>query len=83
MEKESKIFDNYEVDCNTCESYWNSQCDGVKVNDRRNCTSYKATRNVDVVEEIANMKTTIERLDKWLFATNLTLLLMVIRVVFA
>lgn len=79
----NKIFDNYEVDCNTCESYWNSQCDGVKVNDRRNCTSYKATRNVDVVEEVANMKTTIERLDKWLLITNLVLLLTTIRVVFA
>ena len=62
MEKANQIFDNYEVDCNTCESYWNSQCDGVKINDRRNCTSYKATREINVVEELAKCKKDIERL---------------------
>ena len=59
---ENKIFDEFQVDCNTCESYWDNQCDGVKVGTKRNCTSYKATRKVDVVQEVSNLKFKV----KWL-----------------
>ena len=57
-----KIFDDYEVDCNTCESYWDNQCDGVKVGTTRNCTSYKATRKIDVVSTISELKTKVKSL---------------------
>lgn len=62
MEKNNQIFDNYEVDCNTCESYWNSQCDGVKIEDRRKCNSYIATRDIDVVKELGKCKEKIKGL---------------------
>ena len=52
MTEERKVFDDYEVDCNTCEAYWLTQCDGVKPGEPRKCTSYKAVRKMDVVQQI-------------------------------
>lgn len=57
-----KIFDDYDVDCNTCESYWDNQCDGVKVGTTRNCTSYKATRKIDVLSTISDLKAKVKSL---------------------
>lgn len=57
-----KIFDEYEVDCNTCESYWNNQCDGVKVGTTRNCNSYKATKKVDILDSVSELKHSVKYL---------------------
>lgn len=62
IENSHKIFDDYDVDCNTCESYWDNQCDGVKVGTTRNCTSYKATRKIDVVSTISELKDKVKSL---------------------
>lgn len=56
IKQANKIFDDYLVDCNKCESYWLGQCDGVKQNEVRNCTAYKATREVDIPEQINKLK---------------------------
>ena len=58
----SKIFDDYEVNCNECKNYWDSSCDGVPITKRRNCTSYIATRTVDIPKQIEKLKKSI----KWL-----------------
>lgn len=65
--KEAKIFDEYEVDCNTCECYWDSSCDGVKCSkageESRKCTSYKAVRKIDVVERVLELESNIKSLN--------------------
>ena len=66
--KEAKIFEEYEVDCNTCECYWDSSCDGVKCSkageESRKCTSYKAVRKIDVVERVLELESSIKSVDK-------------------
>ena len=52
----NKVFDDYEVNCNECEHYWCSDCDGVPINEKRNCASFKATRTVDIPKQIAQLK---------------------------
>ena len=52
MTEERKVFDDYEVECNTCEKYWINQCDGVKPGEPRKCNSYVAVRKMDVVQQI-------------------------------
>ena len=56
METPTKVFDDYEVNCNECEHYWDSSCGGVPINEKRNCTSYKATRTVDIPKQITQLK---------------------------
>jgi hypothetical protein len=47
MANESKRFEEWEeVDCNECTHYWDSSCDAVKQDDRRQCNSFLATRRV-------------------------------------
>lgn len=77
--KEPKIFDEYEVDCNTCEKYWDSSCDGVKCSkdgsESRKCTSYKAVRKLDIVETVNKHTKEIKQLGKYdLWITILFLL---------
>ena len=53
--EERKIFEDYPtVDCNTCDNYWNSQCDGVI--QPRECKHYVATRKVYIPLEIARLE---------------------------
>jgi hypothetical protein len=51
----SKIFDDYQVDCNECKKYWDSSCDGVPISKKRNCTAYEATRTVDIPKRIDDL----------------------------
>ena len=60
----SKIFDDFNVECNECEHYWNAVCDGVKPNDTRSCTSFKATRQVDIPKQIEKLDTDVKDLKK-------------------
>ena len=57
----SKIFDNYEVECNDCQHYWDNSCDGVPIDKKRNCTSFIATRTTDIPMQI---KSLVNRIDK-------------------
>ena len=70
MKKGQVLFDDWsEVkDCNGCENYWNKLCDGTKVGTEKRCTAFKATRTVDMQEEIKSLK---ERV-KWI---NVSLIL--------
>ena len=58
---DNKIFDNYEVECNECQHYWTDSCDGVPISQKRNCTSFVATRTTDIPMQI---KILGERCDK-------------------
>ncbi len=58
--KERKIFDDFqEVDCNECERYYLNQCDGAKTlgkGSKLTCTSFLATRNVVIPEQIKSLQ---------------------------
>lgn len=59
----SDRFDKWEyVDCNECQNYWNDTCDGVSKGRESVCTSFIATRMVDVPAQIKSLR---ERV-KWL-----------------
>ena len=69
MSENTKRFDDYMVDCNKCEPYWLGQCDGVKLQETKNCTAYKATREVDIPQQINKLKgqlRTFNRLNNWI-----------------
>lgn len=50
--EQQRIFDDFQVDCNECKHYWDSSCDGVPIENKRNCTSFIATRTYDIPEQI-------------------------------
>lgn len=63
MNNKPKIFDDFPtVDCNECELYYLNQCDGVHKAQKRSCTTFKATRGIDIPKEIKWLKTRLKRL---------------------
>jgi hypothetical protein len=75
---ERKIFDDYEVECNECEKYWCNQCDGVKPNQRRKCTSYVAVKRVDIPKRVDQNYQEINHLKTWLVISNIALIIHII-----
>lgn len=73
---ENKIFEEYKVDCNNCESYWTDQCDGVSCSskDGKRCTAYRAIRRVNIPEQIDKLKRNFDRIEK--FTMFMTILFM-------
>jgi hypothetical protein len=61
--KEPKRFEDWiEVDCENCERWWLSQCDGVKTPSdahKMPCTSFLATRKTVIPLQIKSLKTSI------------------------
>lgn len=59
-EKAPKRFEDWEeVDCNECERYWLNQCDGAKTHGKGSkltCTSFLATRNIVIPEQIKSLQ---------------------------
>ena len=43
-------------ECNDCEHYWNSLCDGTPKGSEKRCTAFKATRKVDIPLEIKSLR---------------------------
>lgn len=64
MSNTNKIFEEYEVDCNNCSNYWDSKCDGVPVNLKRNCSSFIATRTYDIPKQINTLYNALKSLNK-------------------
>ena len=58
----AKIFDNYEIECNDCQCYWDSSCDGVPIDQKRNCTSFIATRTKDIPMQIKKLNKKVDKL---------------------
>ena len=59
--EDKRIFDEYQVDCNECQSYWLDQCDGVKVGSQKACTAFKAIRRTNIPEQIKNLENRLVR----------------------
>jgi hypothetical protein len=70
-----KIFDEPVVECNECEHYWDSSCDGTPLKQERSCTSYKATRREDIPGQIKKLKYNIDKLYLIMLIMNVTLIL--------
>lgn len=67
--KESKVFDESYVDCNQCQHYWNTVCDGAPTKQIKPCTSFKATRQTDVplqIEKLSKGQKQSDRSILWL-----------------
>ena len=73
---ENKRFEEWEdVSCNECVHYWDSSCDGVPVDKRRNCTAYKASRTVSIPAEIESLNKRVKCLSICLAIVGAALLL--------
>lgn len=59
-----KIFEDYDVDCLDCKHYWADTCDGVPKGEIRPCTSFKATRSIDIPSQIKSLRNEIKCLKK-------------------
>lgn len=59
-----KRFEDWEeVDCNECERWWLSQCDGASKGAKVGCNSYLATRKVVIPEKITRLEKRISDLE--------------------
>lgn len=70
-----QVFDEQYTDCNKCEAYWNNQCDGVTVGSERTCTAFKATRRVDIPQEIKSLRERVKSLERHSFILNIIIIL--------
>lgn len=61
---DKKIFDDYNVDCNDCQRYWNDQCDGVKPGSTRLCKEFLATRRTNIPDQIEKLSQRLETAEK-------------------
>lgn len=69
-----KIFEDYDVDCLDCRHYWADTCDGVPKGEIRPCTSFRATRSVDIPSQIKSLRNEIKGLKKqmaWFLVTSI------------
>ena len=65
--EDKKVFDDFpKVDCNECEPYWTGACDGVPVGSEKRCTAFKATRRVNIPEQIKSLRERVNGLN-WAF----------------
>lgn len=73
-----KIFDSYEVECHDCQNYWLDKCDGVRLDSARKCTSYIATRKVDLPHKIVVLDAKVKGLTISLVCLTLAFLLHIV-----
>ena len=65
-EIELKRFDEWEeCDCNECEQWWTSRCDGSKVGKAKECKSYIATRRIDIPQQLDELTERVNELTKY------------------
>ena len=70
------------VDCNECARYWDSSCDGVKPNERKNCNSYLATRSVVLPERVKQLEDRVNMLQRILVIFMSVVFIFAVSVVF-
>lgn len=69
-----KIFDEYEVECNDCQRYWLDQCDGTPEATERHCTSFIATKKVDIPMRVKRLENTVKTLGGCFIVTNIIMI---------
>ena len=74
--EDKKIFDDFpRVDCNDCSHYWDDSCEGVPQDSEKRCTAFKATRRVDIPEQIKAIRNNIKWIYMAFFVETILLLL--------
>jgi hypothetical protein len=64
-EVKQTVFSEWEdCDCNECEHYWDSSCDGVAKGTKKPCGQFSATRSVIIPEQIKRLTKVV----KWISA---------------
>lgn len=53
-------------ECNDCQHYWTDACDGTPVGSEKRCIAFKATRRVDIPEQIKSLRKRVDGL-RWAF----------------
>lgn len=61
-EKQGRVFDEWDVDCNDCSHYWNNDCDALSEGSRRLCNSFSATRRVILPLQIERLEKAVRGL---------------------
>ena len=61
-ENQSKVFSEWDVDCNDCKHYWDDSCDACSEGSRRLCNSFVATRRVVLPAKIERLESAIRSL---------------------
>ena len=62
-----KRFEDWEeVNCNDCQRYWDSSCDGVQKGSQKPCNSFLATRSVIIPLQVKSLQKSV----KWLSVAN-------------
>jgi hypothetical protein len=69
-----KIFDEYHVDCNECQRYWLDQCDGTPEDVQKPCTSFIATKKVDIPERIKVLEKRLQSLTGCVLVMNIIII---------
>ena len=59
-----KRFDDYNVECNDCVHYWDDSCSGTQVGTTKECRDYKATRKVDIPNQIKALEKRIDLIER-------------------
>ena len=78
-ENKPSVFSEWEeCDCNQCERYWDSSCDGVKKNKRKSCNAFMATRSVIIPEQIKDLQKRFKWLTWFMIAVDVSLILHII-----
>lgn len=63
--EQKQIFDDFpEVDCNGCTHYYDETCDGTPQGSVRLCKEFKATRRVDIPQQLNDAHRRITSLEK-------------------
>ena len=76
--EDNKIFDEYQVDCNECQSYWLDQCDGVRTGSHRACTAFKAIRRTNIPEQLKNLEKRLVWAENSILALTVALFLLLL-----
>lgn len=58
----SRVFEDWEVDCNDCAHYWDNSCDALSEGSRRLCNSFSATRRVILPLQIERLEKAVRGL---------------------
>jgi hypothetical protein len=75
------IFEEYPTHgCDECERWWNSQCDGHKINSKapsKPCNEFLPTRNVEIPQKIKTLQNDVKWL-KWAFGSLVVFLIAIL-----
>ena len=76
---DGKRFELPTVDCNTCQQYYQSTCDGARLDNDRKCRNYIATRQIDVESTLKEINSVLHDTDirlNWILVVALVNLLL-------